>query len=173
MANAFMLAYPYATIRVMSSYNFSSGNIHEGPPMDENEEIISVSVNDDGTCEHPWICEHRWHPIVEMVKFRINVFGTDITKWRAFASNTVAFCREDKGFIVFSKSKFDCLIGKPVFVCVAPGKYCDVIAGYDENGNCINVIEVDSGRYAILIKKKETNSNGVIALHIGSRIQNI
>lgn len=173
MANAFMLAYPYGTIRIMSSYNFSYNDIDEGPPMDKDEKILSVSLDDNGICENGWICEHRWQPIVEMVKFRVNVFGSIISKWRIFEPNTVGFCREDKGFIIFSSNSFDCLIESAVFVCVPTGKYCDVIAGYDENGNCFNVIEVDSERNAILIKSGETNDNGVIAFHVGSRIDNI
>lgn len=171
MANAFMLAYPYGTIRIMSSYDFSIDNIDEGPPMDENEKILPATLDDTEACENGWICEHRWKPIVEMVKFRVNVFGTTISKWRIFEPNTVGYCREDKGFIAFSDNNFDCLIEKLVFVCVPTGSYCDVITGYDENGNCLNVIEVDSGSNAVLIK--EANYNGVVALHIGSRIQNI
>lgn len=168
-----MLAYPYGTIRLMSSYNFSYDNMDEGPPMDENEKILSVSAAGIGSCENGWICEHRWKPIVEMVKFRVNVFGTAITKWRLFEPSTVGFCREDKGFVTFSSENFECLIEKPVFVCVPPGDYCDVIAGNDENGNCLSVIEVDSERKAVLRKRNESNNNGVIAFHVGSRIESI
>lgn len=171
MANAFMLAHPYGTIRIMSSYNFSSDNIDEGPPMDENEKILSVTSDDTGACENGWICEHRWQQIVEMVKFRVNVYGTTISKWIIFEPGTVGFCREDKGFIAFSNNNFDCLIKKIVFVCVPMGKYCDVITGYDENGNCLSLIEVNRGRKAVLIK--QANYNGVIAFHVGSCIANI
>lgn len=172
MANAFMLAYPYGTIRIMSSYNFSYDNMDEGPPMDKNEKILSVTVDDTGNCENGWICEHRWKPIVEMVKFRVNVFGTSISKWRLFEPNTVGFCREDKGFITFSSSNFERLVEKLVFVCVPTGKYCDVITGYDENGNCLSVVDVDSRRNAVLITRHDANNNGVIAFHVGSRIEN-
>ncbi len=170
MAIAFLLAYPYGTIRIMSSYNFDT-DINQGPPMDENEKILSVTMDDSGNCENGWICEHRWKPIVEMVKFRVNVFGTSISKERAFGSNTVKFCREDKGFIAFSSSNFDVLVDKQIFVCVSEGKYCDVIVGYDENGNCLSVIEVDSMKRAILIRHGEANYHGVIAFHVGSRIE--
>lgn len=167
-----MLAYPYGTIRMMSSYDFPCDNIDKGPPMDEKEKIISVASQGNETCQNGWICEHRWQPLVEMVKFRVNVFGTTISKQKIFEPNTVGFCRKDKGFIVFSSSNFDCLVENPVFVCVPPGKYCDVIAGYDSNENCVNIIEVDNKRNAMLIKNKSAANNGVIAFHIGSRIEN-
>lgn len=171
MANAFMLAYPYGTIRMMSSYNFTYDNIEGGPPMDENENIMSVTLVNNQTCGNGWVCEHRWPPLVEMVKFRVEVFGTTISKPKIFEPDTVGFCREDKGFIIFSSSNFDCLDEKLVFVCVPTGKYCDVIAGYDQNGHCINIIDVDSKRHAILTKNRENTNNGVIAFHIGSRIE--
>lgn len=92
MANAFMLAYPYGTIRMMSSYDFTYDDIEGGPPMDRNENIISVTLANNETCENGWICEHRWPPLVEMVKFRVEVFGTTISKPRIFDPNTVGFC---------------------------------------------------------------------------------
>lgn len=169
MAVAFMLAYPYGTVRLMSSYNFSEDNIDRGPPTDENEKILPVTVNGTTECVNGWICEHRWKPIVEMINFRINVNGTSMTKRKIFDSDTVAFCREDRGFIVFTNSNFSSLAGKRIFVCVPKGKYCDVIMGYNENGNCLNVVEVDNRR-AILFKPGDDNNNGVVAFHIGSRI---
>lgn len=170
MANAFLLAYPYGTILLMSSYNFTDDDIERGPPMDEEEKILSVTLNSDGNCENGWICEHRWMPIVEMVNFRVNVHGTSMTKRKIFDSNIVGFCREDKGFVVFTNSDFDSLVGKLIFVCVPEGRYCDVIKGYDEYGNCLSVVEVDSGRTSVLFKSEGSNNNGVVAFHIGSRL---
>ncbi|XP_037031656.1 alpha-amylase 2-like isoform X2 [Bradysia coprophila] len=170
MANAFLLAYPFGTIRLMSSYNFSEYDIQQGPPMDENEKILSVTLDDDGNCENGWICEHRWKPIVQMVNFRVNVHGTSITKRRVFDWNTVGFCREDKGFIVFTSRNFSSLVGNLIFVCVPEGKYCDVIAGYDENGNCLSIVDVDSESEAILFKTEGSNNNGILAVHVGSRL---
>ncbi|KAJ6645992.1 Alpha-amylase-related protein [Pseudolycoriella hygida] len=172
MANAFMLAYPYGTIRLMSSYNFSYDIANDGPPMDKDENILS-SVDETGNCQNGWICEHRWAPIVELIKFRISVFGTEMTKSEIYEPDTVGFCREDKGFIMLSNTDFKCLMDKIIFVCLPEGEYCDVIRGYDDDGNCLSVIEVDSSRSAVLIKSEDVNTNGVIAFHSGSRIENI
>lgn len=171
MANAFMLAYPYGTIRIMSSYNFSYNDIDRGPPMDQNENTLSVTFDDSGTCQNGWICEHRWIQIVEMIKFRVNVFETSMTKWRTYEANTVGFCRDDKGFVIFSSSNYEILVEKRIFVCVPAGKYCDVISGYDRNGICLNVIDVDEKRYATIVNS-DPALHGVIAFHVGSKIEN-
>lgn len=170
MANAFMLAYPYGTIRLMSSYNFTDNDIERGPPMDKDEKILSVTLDDDGNCENGWICEHRWMPIVQMVNFRANVYGTSMTKPRVFDPNTIGFCREDKGFIVFTSNNFDSLVGELIFVCVPKGKYCEVIEGYDGLGNCLSIVEVDGASNSVLFKTEGGNNNGVLAFHTGSRL---
>jgi alpha-amylase len=65
MATSFMLAWPYGTPRVMSSYNWpryiqddKDVNDGVGPPSD-GDQIKSVTINDDMTCGNGWICEHR------------------------------------------------------------------------------------------------------------------
>jgi alpha-amylase len=73
MAVAFMLAWPYETPRVMSSFFFD--NMDQGPPQDDNKNILSPTINSDGTCGNGWVCEHRWRQIYNMVEFRIVVAG--------------------------------------------------------------------------------------------------
>ncbi len=53
----FMLAHPYGTPRIMSSYNFSDFN--DGPPADEYFNIMSPELDDMGLCRNGWICEQR------------------------------------------------------------------------------------------------------------------
>lgn len=73
LANAFMLAWPYGFPRVMSSFSFTDKEA--GPPMDADENIVSPTFNDDGSCNNGWVCEHRWRPIYAMVQFRNVVEG--------------------------------------------------------------------------------------------------
>jgi alpha-amylase len=72
MAVAFMLAYPYGYPRVMSSYFFD--NPDQGPP-NVNGNILSPTINSDGTCGNGWVCEHRWRQIFNMVAFMNVVAG--------------------------------------------------------------------------------------------------
>lgn len=67
MATAFMLADDYGlAARVMSSYEFY--NPMEGPPLDPaTNDTLHVTTDSQGQCDSPWICEHRWPPIMGMV----------------------------------------------------------------------------------------------------------
>lgn len=57
-----MLAWPYADVRVMSSYYFSSSD--QGPPY--------VGVSSGKYCQDGknWVCEHRTTAIANMVNWR-------------------------------------------------------------------------------------------------------
>jgi len=74
MATAFMMAWPYGVVRVMSSYDFPLGSNDQGPP-NSNGNINPVPINPDGTCGGGWICEHRWRQIFNMNIFRNVVAG--------------------------------------------------------------------------------------------------
>jgi alpha-amylase len=73
MAVAFLLAHPYGYPRVMSSFDFNDSD--QGPPQDDEGNIISPTINSDDTCGNGWICEHRWRQIYNMVEFRNVVAG--------------------------------------------------------------------------------------------------
>ncbi len=105
MALSFMLAWPYGLPRVMSSFywdqNFvngqviSSGDLQKwsaphpchrgffsqdanswvGAPQDDNFNILSPTIEADGSCGGGWVCEHRWRPLTNMVHFRNVVEG--------------------------------------------------------------------------------------------------
>ena len=74
MATAFLLAFDYGFTRVMSSYYFTDKN--QGPPANGNEIAPVVIVN--GSCTGGWVCEHRWTPITNMVKFRNIAKGENV-----------------------------------------------------------------------------------------------
>lgn len=70
-ANIFMLAWPYADVRVMSSYYFSSSD--QGPP--------SVGVSSGKYCQDGknWVCEHRITAIANMVNWRNAAAGNTMS----------------------------------------------------------------------------------------------
>ncbi|CAG2183329.1 unnamed protein product, partial [Oppiella nova] len=104
MATAFMLAWPYAIPRVMSSYywprdvqkigpdHYADKNDWMGPPHDTNWTIVDVQRNPDLTCDPKvWICEHRWRQIYNMVRFR-NIAGNEaMTNWWTNDYHSIAF----------------------------------------------------------------------------------
>ena len=72
MAVAFMLAFPYGCPILCSSFFFYDPD--QGPP-NVNGNILSPTINADGTCGNGWVCEHRWRQIFNMVAFRKVVAG--------------------------------------------------------------------------------------------------
>ncbi|KAJ8925515.1 hypothetical protein NQ315_009354 [Exocentrus adspersus] len=165
MAIAFMLAHPYGTTRVMSSFAFDDND--QGPPSDEAGNIIGASINDDGTCGNGWVCEHRWRQIYNMVGFRNAVAGTDVTNWWDNDDNQIAFGRGEKGFIAFT---LDGDINQSLPTSLPAGTYCDVISGGLEGGSCTgkSVTVDDGGNAAISLSSGE--DDGVLAIHVNAKL---
>ncbi len=60
-AVAITLGYNYGHPRLMSSYEFDSGD--QGPPANGDGVTDTVVINSDGSCSGGWVCEHRWRAI--------------------------------------------------------------------------------------------------------------
>jgi alpha-amylase len=165
-AVAFMLAHPHGGNhpRVMSSFYFDDPS--QGPPQDSDGNIISRGVDENGQCTNGWVCEHRWSPIANMIKFRAATDGAELRLFTNFAENQIAFCRGKKGFVAINNS--DRLFNETVSACVPDGVYCDVISGDIVQGQCSGkTIKVENGRARIEIP---SDSDGVVAIHVGANI---
>ncbi|KAL3280312.1 hypothetical protein HHI36_017801 [Cryptolaemus montrouzieri] len=165
MANAFMLAHPYGQPRVMSSFAFTDPD--QGPPHDDNYNIISPQMNPDYSCSNGWVCEHRWREIYNMVAFRAAVKGTDIKNWWSNGDQQISFCRGDIGFVALTNGGD---IDQDLNVCVPPGTYCDIISGDLVDGKCTGkVVEVREGSVA-RIQLGYNELNGVIAIYTYAKL---
>ncbi|XP_058813375.1 alpha-amylase-like isoform X2 [Topomyia yanbarensis] len=166
MATAFMLAHPYGNPRVMSSFAFD--NSDQGPPQDSKGNIISPSINRDGSCGKGWICEHRWRQIYNMVGFRNAVAGTQLKGWWDNGNQQIAFCRGNKGFVVFNGDSVD--LKMKLQTCLPAGTYCDVISGNLVNRSCTGkkIVVGSNGLANVHIPLSE--QDGVIALHINYKL---
>lgn len=166
MAIAFMLAHPYGTTRIISSYAFDDFN--QGPPSDKNGNIIAPNFNKDNTCTNGYICEHRWREIYNMVEFRNVVSGTNIENWWSNNDQQISFCRGKKGFIVFTNWGD---VEQDLQTCLPPGIYCDVISGSLEAGNCTGkTVKVKSDGKGF-IRLGALEFNGVLAIHAKSKLE--
>jgi hypothetical protein len=96
MANVFMLAYPYGTPTILSSYQFKSRD--DGAPNAGKAACTSSATGGQGGF---W-CQHRWTAIANMVKFRTAVGGTNVDNWTNGNKNQIAFGRQKKGFVVIN-----------------------------------------------------------------------
>lgn len=162
MAVAFMLAHPYGEPRIMSSFAFETSN--QGPPQDKNGNIISPTINRDGSCGAGWVCEHRWNGIANMIKFRNTVKGTSLTNWWNNDNSQISFCRGNKGFIAFNNEALE--LNQNLQTCLPAGIYCDVISGSKKGNSCSGTrVTVHSNGTARIILSG-SSSNRILAIHL-------
>ncbi|MEU4818956.1 alpha-amylase family protein [Micromonospora aurantiaca] len=158
LANAFMLAWPYGTPAVMSSFTHSGRD--QGPPADGSNRITNV------TCYSGWECEHRWPVIANMVGFRNATEGAGVSNWYDNGYQHIAFSRTGKGYLTINDED-SAVNGRSYYTGLPAGRYCDVIHGTFSNGSCSGpVITVDSsGWFAANIAPHDG-----IAIHIGAKL---
>lgn len=167
MANAFMLAHTYGLPRLMSSFEYET--MEQGPPADENHNIVGRVIDGTGQCLSPWVCEHRWKPIVAMIKFKNVVKNSTIGNWADNGQNQMAFCRGDLGFIAFN-NELSLNFKATLKVCVPPGTYCDIISGEKLNGACTgeSIVVDQNGKAEISIPYQQEVP--IVAFHVESKL---
>lgn len=167
MATAFMLAHTYGLPRLMSSYEFTDR--FQGPPADGNHNIVGRVINANGQCESPWVCEHRWKPIVGMIKFKNVVGNSSIGNWADNGQNQMAFCRGNLGFIAFN-NELSLNFKSTLKACVSAGTYCDIISGEKLDNACTGekIVVDEDGKAEIVIPYEREIP--VVAFHVDSKI---
>ena len=169
MATAFHMAWPYGVPRIMSSFYFTT--YEQGPPRDAAGNIVGPIFDAAGQCTVAlgWVCEHRWHQIKEMVKFRNVVAGTAVLNWWDNDSNQIAFSRGNRGFIAFN-GQFNVNLSATLQTGLPAGTYCDIATGLKSGNSCTGgTVTVGSdGRAAIFLSAHVTE--GFIAIHVDSRL---
>lgn len=164
MATAFKLAYPYGIVRLMSSYYFSTSDTDLGPPKDDADNIVSPTIGEDGTCARPWICEHRWKEISNMINFSNVAGNASIHSWWDNGNNSIAFGRGNRVFAAWNGKDTDMKVRLPTGL--PTGAYCDVISGERIGNQCSGLkIYVSPDRTAEINIPKDAK-NGVVAFHV-------
>jgi alpha-amylase len=159
LANAFMLAWPYGSPTVMSSYEFSSRD--QGPPSDASGRTNNATCFTGG-----WRCEHRWQVIANMVGFRNAVAGAPVVNWYDNGNNHIAFGRGSAGYLTINDEDGP-VNGRWYHSNLPAGRYCDVIHGERTGGSCTGpVITVDAGGWF----PADIAAHDAVALHIDARI---
>lgn len=108
LGRLFMLAWPYGTPRLMSSYRFEDTD--QGPPhRPGNWKTLPVYTADGADrCDNEhWVCEHRQPAVLAMVGFRQAVGDAPVTHWQAGGESRIAFSRGERGFIAFNRDDTD------------------------------------------------------------------
>ncbi len=150
LAVAFMLAYPYGTARVMSSYAFDDAA--QGPPTEPGTDAIArVHAADGLRCgQGAWVCEHRRQTIAPMVRFRSITAGAPVAHWWTDGAGQIAFARGDRGFIAINRDSTRTLAQR-LQTGLAPGVYCNILDGAWQEGRCSgSTLTVDADGTAAL-----------------------
>ncbi|KAF7996387.1 hypothetical protein HCN44_002019 [Aphidius gifuensis] len=168
MAVAFMLAYPYGTPKIMSSFAFD--NKDQGPPADSQGNILSPVMKNNKGCKGGWVCEHRWRQIQNMVGFRNAANKTSITEWWDNLNNQIAFSRGKNAFIAINGDKTD--LKTTIHTQLPAGRYCDVISGSIKNNTCTGKIVVVNATGHAYIEILLTDKDGVLAIHKKAQLKN-
>ena len=155
LSEAFMLAYPYGTPSVMSSFTFS--NPDAGPPASSNGTTSAVN------CSSGWACEHRWRTTANMVGFHNASYGTGLTNWWSNGSNQIAFGRGANAYAVFNRGGS---LNRTFSTSLPAGTYCDVANGDYTSNSCSGTTYTvnSSGQFTGTVP-----ANGMVALHINAR----
>lgn len=116
-----------------------------------------------GQCKNGWVCEHRWPQIRNMIRFRHIAADKPLEHWWDNGYNQIAFCRGDRGFIVFNTA--DRVMRQELYTCLPEGIYCDVISGGRNTTECTGTkIHVNSHGKAHFT----LDSHSVIAIHVNN-----
>lgn len=157
LAHVWIMAHPFGTPTVLSSYQFSNSNT--GAP---NGNYGTCSGNGGA---NGWHCQHRWISISGMVGFRNAVHEMDITNWVSPSPQLVAFGRGKAGFVVINNTKEG---WKATFRTSLPaGKYCNVIDGAKNGGSCTGSTITVSAEGAF---DYNVGSGSAVAIHINAKI---
>lgn len=152
LATAFMLAHPYGTPVVMSSYDFGD-NQTEGPPsVGESGGNPAGWITEDADCSSAaWVCEHRHPTVAGMADFRNSVGKTDVIRRGEEGQSRVAFDRGDRGFAAFNA-------GDGTWNLTATTNLPD---GTYDNAAGSGSATVSAGRVTVQVP-----ANGAVALHV-------
>lgn len=163
-ANVLMLAHPYGTPYVYSSYYFGSSG--DGPPHPPYVGDETVPANCSAEYSYGrWNCSHRDWRVANMAGFRNYTEGTPLLDWQAEGSNRVSFRRGERGFAAFNNTAS--WWQKTFSTGLPDGLYCNVVASANpETGVCpaTTQVHVNGGLASLSIGPWAT-----AVLHVGAR----
>jgi len=160
LGNIFMLAHPYGYPKVMSSYYFDQHD--QGPPSSSVHSGSSVNCGSPtGTNGKPWVCEHRWTAIANMVAWRKSAGSSDVTGFAAPDGNTISFCRGSAACVALNRGSNTW--STSVKFSVPAGEYCNVIVS-DDTSSCPSIVVNSDGSANVQVP-----AVGAVAVHIGKK----
>ncbi len=144
LATSLMLAEPYGTPMLYSSYYFFD---YDAGPTEENGLVTAVAcptnpTSDNSYEDRDWICQHRWASVEKMIRFRDLVDQTAVVN-TVQTENLFGFEREGKGFFIVNVSP-EAEETVEAQTTLPDGSYLDLLS--DE------VFEVNAGKITLTLK---------------------
>ncbi|WP_415840178.1 alpha-amylase, partial [Nocardiopsis gilva] len=159
LAQTFMLAQPYGTPKVMSSYSYTQRA--EGPPSTGPEAGNPAGALTAPTdCDNArWFCEHR--NLNAMPTFPTAVGPAPAVPRTTDGDSRLAFDRGNRGFAAFNATDTVWHLTSPTNL--PDGTYCDVANG-PATCTSTTTITVTDGQLTATLP-----ANGTLAIHVGGR----
>ncbi|KAI0339158.1 glycoside hydrolase family 13 protein [Trametopsis cervina] len=156
LANVFLLAYPYGTPTILSSYSFDNGD--DGAPNGGNGACSGASG------QNGFLCQHRWTAIANMARFRSVVGTAPLQNWQAGTADQVAFDRGSSGFVAINNA--GSTWSATLTTALPDGAYCDVVSGSASGGACTGEkLTVSGGKVSVSIP-----AYAAFAIHTGAKL---
>lgn len=150
LASVFMLAHPFGTPTIHSSFEYF-GDDNRGRPVGK----VNCASAD-------WICQHRWGNIANMVAFRNEAGNAPVANWWDNGSNAIAFSRGDRGFVMINNQ--NTAVTQRLQTGLPQGQYCDVLSHANECDGTI--VDVDANGFATITAP----AYGAAAIHRGFQV---
>jgi alpha-amylase len=168
VANVWMLAQPYGYPSILSAYAFSRPAENSvGPPSDGSGHTnnVTCAASFETAVDGEWVCEHRDPYILNMVRFRKVVAGTDINHWWDNGANAIAFSRGTKGFVAISRE--NTTVTATIPTGMPAGSYCNLLTGGRNGSACVGDTVVVDSTAAVAI---HLLTNSAVAIDTLSRL---
>ncbi|KAG9084876.1 hypothetical protein FRC06_003852 [Ceratobasidium sp. 370] len=142
LAHVFMLAYPYGTPTILSSFYFDNNDA--GAP---NGAYGACSGNQGAK---GWICQHRWAAIAGMIKFYNKVGTQGVNNWVQGSKDQIAFGRGTSGFVVINNA--DSPWTKTFKTVLTSATYCDILTGKKSGSSCTGgKVTISNGSFKVTV----------------------
>ncbi|WP_209067013.1 carbohydrate binding domain-containing protein [Arthrobacter pigmenti] len=157
LAQIFTLAWNYGSPSIESGFRFN--NFDAGPPLTGSGEVIDPTCGSGSV----WTCEHAKNEIANMVGFRVETYGTEVTKKWTNGSNAIAFSRGDKGTVAINRGGGE--LSRTFQTGLPDGTYYNVISATKDGGSWSgDTVTVEGGTFTATVP-----TNGAVAIHAGAK----
>jgi len=124
----------------------------------------SPDANVSQSLDTPWVCEHRWSSIANMIAWRKSAGANGVSNFQKNGGDGIGFCRGSAACVAINRGSSAWQAN--LKFSVPAGEYCDVIQSYD-TATCPTVTVAADGSVQLQVP-----SVGAVAVHIGKKKAN-